>query len=93
MILILRKKTPNAGVFFIKEKRSMVNSYFFRFFLYFIFMKHNFTYEGDIITPKEITRKYDIPVTIVEYKLKALRHRGYVAPNVEFASYAQVFKR
>ena len=55
-------------------------------------MQRNLTYEGNLMTPEEIAREYDIPVAIVEYKIEALRHRGYVTPNVELASYAQVFK-
>ena len=55
-------------------------------------MQRNLTYEGNLMTPEEIAREYDIPVAIVEYKIEALRHRGYVTPNVELVSYAQVFK-
>ena len=55
-------------------------------------MQRDLTYEGNLMTPEEIAREYDIPETIVEYKVEALRQRGYVTPSVELASYAQVFK-
>ena len=56
-------------------------------------MQRDLTYEGNLMTPEEIAREYDIPTTIVEYKIEALRQRGYVTPSVELASYAQVFRR
>ena len=55
-------------------------------------MQRDLTYEGGCMTTVEIAKEYGIPDTIVEYKIEALHHRGYIVPSVELASYGQVFR-
>ena len=49
-------------------------------------------YCGEIMTTTEIAGEFGLPQTIVDYKLEALRLRGYDLDAVELVSYKQVFR-
>lgn len=55
-------------------------------------MQRDLTCYNDIMTVEEVAKFYEVPQTIVEYKVEALRQRGYVVGNVELATYGQVFR-
>ena len=55
-------------------------------------MKYDLTYSGAFMTIEEIARGYEIPTAIVEYKLEALRLRGYDIDELVLAGYNRVFK-
>ena len=54
-------------------------------------MQHDLTYCGEFMTTAEIAKGYGLPQTIVDYKLEALRLRGYDLDAVELVSHRQVF--
>jgi len=47
---------------------------------------------GTFMTNEEIAGEYEIPVAIVEYKLEALRLRGYDIDALVLAGYDRVFR-
>jgi len=55
-------------------------------------MKYDLSYSGTFMTIDEISREYEIPTAIVEYKLEALRLRGYDIDELVLAGYNRVFK-
>ena len=55
-------------------------------------MQHDLTYCGDFMTTAEIAKEFGLPQSIVDYKLEALRLRGYDLDSVELVSYRQVFR-
>ncbi|MBO6178179.1 MAG: ImmA/IrrE family metallo-endopeptidase [Selenomonadaceae bacterium] len=54
-------------------------------------MQHDLTFEGDFMSVDEISREFEVPKTIIEYKLEALRHRGYDIDELELTSCNKVF--
>ena len=55
-------------------------------------MQHDLTYCGDFMTTAEIAKEFGLPRSIVDYKLEALRLRGYDLDSVELVNYKQVFR-
>ena len=55
-------------------------------------MQHDLTFEGDFMSVEEIAREFEVPKTIIEYKLEALRQRGYDIDELELTEYSHVFQ-
>lgn len=55
-------------------------------------MQHDLTYSGDFMTTAEIAGEFGLPQSIVDYKLEALRLRGYDLDAVELVRHNQVFR-
>lgn len=54
-------------------------------------MQHDLTCCGDFMTTDEIAKKFGLPQPIVDYKLEALRLRGYDLERLELVRHNQVF--